>query len=183
MTELSKYIGTGLQFPFRFNSAGSVSNTSPNITEFLQRRVRQLEEELAAGVTTEIELEYKEELRELKKSSTVNSSIGDKIDSSIRLILSTFFGEMVGIPTVGSEHVGDSYSTSEFDKEETFVLVADALARNEPRITVIGISSPPQQNELNNDKDENYLPLYIQYALKNSELRIVRFFTFNLPRG
>ena len=142
MTELAKYIGTGLQFPFRFNSSGSVANTSPNVAEYLQRRVRQLEEELEGSLTMEIETEYKEELRELKKSTTVNSSIGDKIDSSIRLILSTFFGEMVGIPTVGSEHVGDSYSTNEEDKEETFVLIADALARNEPRITIIGVFLP-----------------------------------------
>lgn len=91
----------------------------------------------------------------------------EQINSSIRLILSTYYKEVPGLPTKGSEFVGDVRMSSKEDREDLAANIIESLTDQEKRINVRNIRFPSL--DINPfEEDENYLPIVIDYSLKNS---------------
>ena len=96
--------------------------------------------------------------------------LGEKIDSSIRLLLSTFFGEVVGQPNLGASFVGDVDSVERREPADLAAAVTAALS-SETRIVVRDIRFP-EPSRL--QAEDSSVPVVIDYTLRNSDGNLVR---------
>lgn len=101
----------------------------------------------------------------------------DKINNSIRMILSTRIGERVMLPEFGSKLYKVIFEPNDLIAADLIdIYVREALGRWENRIIVTNVSV----GHIGSSGDENVAPVFIYYRLRNSNIESCYIYPYNV---